>query len=461
MLFIFVLREYAELHLKSYSLKKSMLSCPLTKRVSLQWGLRRRLHSTSSSQAPLESLPAAQLEYWRKVPSWRDITETQFLDYKWQMKNSLQNASSLFAFLESTVPSTIPLANGQATTREDFIADVKAGLQHAPMATRLTPHILSLIGWNDPYSDPIRRQFIPLASGFQQDHPRLQLDSLSESRDSPVKGLVHRYPDKVLFLATSVCPVYCRFCTRSYSVGMKTETVTKKRFLPLRKYWEPMFDYIAQTPTVTDVVVSGGDTFYLEPAQLREIGQELLKIRNVRRIRFASKGLSRAGEEAREERSTAHAFNHPQEISWVTERAAQTLFQNAVTVRNQTVLLNGVNNDVDTMKWLIRRLADNNIQPYYVYQGDMVQGVEDLRTPLRDIIHIVSHVRGTIAGFMTPSFVVDLPGGGGKRLAATFESYDKNTGVSRFVAPGVKGSTVHEYHDPLWSLPGYTETRQI
>ncbi|KAJ5558897.1 hypothetical protein N7461_002869 [Penicillium sp. DV-2018c] len=124
------------------------------------------------------------------------------------MKNSLQNASSLFAFLESTVPSTIPLANGQATTREDFIADVKAGLQRAPMATRLTPHILSLIGWNDPYSDPIRRQFIPLASGFQQDHPRLQLDSLNESRDSPVKGLVHRYPDKVLFLGIALLQGY-------------------------------------------------------------------------------------------------------------------------------------------------------------------------------------------------------------------------------------------------------------
>ncbi|KXG46134.1 Lysine-2,3-aminomutase family [Penicillium griseofulvum] len=367
------------------------------------------------------------------------------------------------------------MASGQVTTQEAFLSDVAAGMQRAPMATRLTPHTLALVAWDKPYSDPIRRQFIPLASSLHPDHPQLQLDSLHENRDSPVKGLVHRYPDKVLFLASSVCPVYCRFCTRSYSVGAKTETVSKKRFLPLQKYWEPMFEYIAQTTAVTDVVVSGGDSFFLEPAQLREIGHRLLGIENVRRIRFASKGLAVCPSRIldRSDRWTGELieisqlarkrgksvalhthFNHPQEISWITEQAAQRLFENAVTVRNQTVLLNGVNNDVDTMKSLIRRLADNNIQPYYVYQGDMVQGVEDLRTPLCDILHIESHVRGTIAGFMTPSFVVDLPGGGGKRLAATFDSYNRNTGVSTFVAPGVKGNTIHEYHDPLWSLPG-------
>ncbi|KAJ5154616.1 Lysine-2-3-aminomutase family [Penicillium coprophilum] len=279
------------------------------------------------------------------------------------------------------------MASGQVTTRESFILDVAAGLQRAPMATRLTPHILALVGWDNPYSDPIRRQFIPLASESQPDHPQLQLDSLSESRDSPVKGLVHRYPDKVLFLASSVCPVYCRFCTRSYSVGAKTKTVSKKRFLPLLKYWEPMFDYISQTTAVTDVVVSGGDSFFLEPAQLREIGHKLLEIEHVRRIRFASKGLavcpsrilhpndkwtealietSELGRKLGKSVALHTHFNHPQEISWITERAAQRLFENAITVRNQTVLLHGVNNDVDTMKLLIRRLADNNIQPVWL-----------------------------------------------------------------------------------------------
>ncbi|KAK2755911.1 hypothetical protein FQN54_005707 [Arachnomyces sp. PD_36] len=421
----------------------------------------RRRQSTHTGDAQ-----SRHAEYWRKIPVWSDIPKSQFLDYSWQMKSSLQTGASLLNFLKSVLPPTIPTApSGQSHERpeissEEFTADVAAGMQRAPMATRLTPHILSLINWSEAYSDPIRRQFIPLASCFQPDHPQLSLDSLHESLDSPVKGLVHRYPDKVLFLGTT------------------TETVSKKRFLPLKKRWEQMFEYIANTPAVTDVVVSGGDSFVLEPDQLRFIGMKLLDIENVRRVRFASKGISVcpsrvldpedewtntlieiSNEGRRRGKSIAvHThFNHPNEISWITALSAQKLFENAVTVRNQTVLLKGVNNDVTTMKRLIRGLADINIQPYYVYQGDMVQGVEDLRTPLRDILHIESHVRGTIAGFMTPSFVVDLPGGGGKRLAATFQSYDQTTGVSKFVAPGVKGDTVHEYYDPLWSLAASSE----
>ena len=119
------------------------------------------------------------------------------------MKHSLQNANSLLSFLASVLPSQIPCPSGQVT-RDEFVGDVAAGMKKAPMATRLTPHILSLVNWNEAYSDPIRRQFIPLASSFRPDHPRLQLDSLHETHDSPVKGLVHRYPDKVLFLGNII-----------------------------------------------------------------------------------------------------------------------------------------------------------------------------------------------------------------------------------------------------------------
>ncbi|KAK6524704.1 hypothetical protein TWF281_011604 [Arthrobotrys megalospora] len=145
-------------------------------------------------------------------------------------------------------------------------------------------------------------------------------------------------------------------------------------------------------------------------------------------------------------------FNHPNEISWVTKVAAQRLYESGVTVRNQTVLLKGVNDDVTTMKELIHGLADMNIQPYYVYQGDMVRGVEDLRTPLYQSLELERNIRGTIAGFLMPQFVVDLPEGGGKRLVSSYDSYDRKTGVSTFTAPGVKGKNVFEYHDPLWSL---------
>lgn len=294
--------------------------------------------------------------------------------------------------------------------------------------------------------------------------------------------------------------MYCRFCTRSYSVGPETETVSKTRFLPIQKRWEKIFHYIERTPSLHDIVISGGDTFSLEPAQLDSIGHRLLSVPHIRRIRLASKGLavcpsrildewddwtrslielSNQGRKAGKSVALHTHFNHPKEITWITSRAAQKLFENGVTVRNQTVLLKGINNSLATMQQLIQNLAELNIQPvrcipgmnprthildpanqtltrdqYYVYQGDMVRGLEELRTPLHEILELESKIRGTIAGFMTPSFVVDLPGGGGKRLANSYESYDRVSGRSVFRAPGVKGADcLFEYHDPIWSLP--------
>ncbi|KAF2198605.1 hypothetical protein GQ43DRAFT_400547 [Delitschia confertaspora ATCC 74209] len=343
----------------------------------------------------------------------------------------------------------------------------------APMAIRLTPHILSSIDWSNPLDDPIRRQFIPLRSSIVPDHPSLTLDSLGEEADSPVPGLVHRYPDKALFLATSICPVYCRFCTRSYAVGGNTETVSKSPQKPSRKRWEVIYDYIGKTPALTDIVVSGGDTYYLQPEDLKEIGSRLLSIPHIRRIRFASKGLAvcpsrildvndawtsalvslTAQGRGMGKHVCLHThFNHPNEISWVTREAARYLWAKGVTVRNQSVLLHKVNDTVETMGTLLRELADMNIQPYYVYQCDLVRGIEDLRTPLKTILDMEQRLRGTIAGFMMPSFVVDLPGGGGKRLATSYLTYNQKTGRSTFVAPGLggdKAKKTYEYYDPV------------
>ena len=185
-------------------------------------------------------------------------------------------------------------------------------------------------------------------------------------------------------LASSVCPVYCRFCTRSYSVGPETGTVSKTRFLPIQKRWEKIFEYIERTVQLHDIVVSGGDTFSLEPAQLETIGCRLLSISHVQRIRIASKGLavcptrfldesddwartvielSNQGRKVGKSVALHTHFNHPNEITWITSQAAQKLFENGVTVRNQTVLLRGVNNDFTTMHQLIQTLAKLNIQP--------------------------------------------------------------------------------------------------
>jgi lysine 2,3-aminomutase len=160
------------------------------------------------------------------------------------------------------------------------------------MAIRLTPYLLSLINWNEPLDDPIRLQFLPLKSGILPDSPHLKMDSLHEEEDSPVPGLVHRYPGRALFLTTSICPVYCRFCTRSYAVGGNTDAVQKKPQKPTGKRWDAVFDHIASDETLADIVVSGGDTYFLQPNQILDIGKTLLNIPHVQRIRFASKGLA-------------------------------------------------------------------------------------------------------------------------------------------------------------------------
>lgn len=185
--------------------------------------------------------------------------------------------------------------------------------------------------------------------------------------------------------AVSVCPVYCRFCTRSYSVGAPTDEVSsKKSFTPTRRRWENMFGYIENTPYLTDIVVSGGDSYYLPAEHLISIGERLLSIPHIRRIRIASKGLavcpsrilspedpwtagliglSKTARELGKSVALHTHFNHPREMTWVSRLAAQKLYGEGVTVRNQTVLLRGVNDDIETMKELVRTLADNNITP--------------------------------------------------------------------------------------------------
>ncbi|KAI7541136.1 hypothetical protein KC331_g8758 [Hortaea werneckii] len=415
-------------------------------------------------------------EYWKTVKVWHNVTAKDFMSYRWQVANTIDRKDKLINFLSTVVPEQIPQKRSNENdtapfqTREEFLVNVVEGIKTAPMAIRLTPHILSVINWVDPVNDPVRCQFIPLKSGLLPDHPKLMLDSLQETTGSPVPGLVHRYPDKALFLATSVCPVYCRFCTRSYAVGGNTESVTKAAMKPIKRRWEAMFEYIEKTPAIQDIVVSGGDCYYLQPDHLLYIGERLLSIPNIKRFRLASKGLavcpmritdrsdgwtdslvdlSNKGRQIGKQVALHTHFNHPAEITHATELAARYLFQQGVILRNQTVLLKGVNDDLDAMSRLVRQLADLNVQPYYVYQGDMISGVEDLRTPLSTILELENRMRGTIAGFMMPAFVVDLPGGGGKRLANSYETYDRDTGLSTWKAPGVAGDKVFEYYDPI------------
>jgi lysine 2,3-aminomutase len=399
-------------------------------------------------------------EFWRHIPAYAEVTAAEFLDHRWQAKQSITNIAKLLATLEGLVSAA-------------FVADAQRGFERAPMSVRVSPYLLSLIDWSDPYGDPLRLQFIPLASRLLPDHPRLDLDSLHERADMPVPGLTHRYPDKALFLALDTCPVYCRFCTRSYAVGIDTEEVSKFQLKVNADRWEQTFDYIRSRPELEDIVISGGDAYQLRAEQITQIGEALLGIDHVRRMRYATKGpavmpqkiltdhawtdaLTRVVEEGRRlhKEVVIHThFNHPREITEITKAAMDKLFERGITVRNQTVLQRGVNDLTATMNLLVRRLGYLNVHPYYIYMHDLVKGVEDLRTTLQCGLEIEKGIRGATAGFNTPALVVDAPGGGGKRDAHSYEHYDRSTGVSVFTAPAVHPGAVYFYFDPIDLLP--------
>jgi len=397
--------------------------------------------------------------FWQKIPAYANVSEAEFLDHKWQAKHTITNLAKLIAALG-------PLA------APDFVEDATKGFAKAPMSVRVSPYLLSLIDWSNPYNDPLRRQFIPVASRLLPDHPKLGLDSLHERADMPVEGLTHRYVDKALFLALDTCPVYCRFCTRSYAVGIDTEEVEKFHLKVNAERWQKIFEYIRSRNELEDIVISGGDSYQLRADQLTEIGESLLAIPQVRRMRFATKGpavmpqkiltdeawtdaLTRVVEKGRKlhKEVVLHThFNHPNEITGITEDAMNKLFERGITVRNQSVLQRGVNDDKDVMKLLVKRLGHVNVHPYYVYQHDLVQGVEDLRTTVQTALDIEKYVRGSTAGFNTPTFVVDAPGGGGKRDAHSYEYYDRASGISVYTAPSVKKG-FFLYFDPIDTLP--------
>lgn len=411
-------------------------------------------------EAGLVHTKFCEMPDFRRIPAYREVRDEQFLDYKWQSKHTITRPDKLLAALQGLVS-------------DEFMADATAGFARAPMSVRVSPYLLSLIDWSDPYRDPLRTQFIPVASRLMENHPKLGLDSLHERADAPVPGLTHRYPDKALFLPLDTCPVYCRFCTRSYAVGIDTEEVEKTHFKVDEERWRRAFAYVSERVELEDIVVSGGDAYNLRAEQLGLIGDTLLDMPNIRRIRIATKGpavmpqkiltdhewtdtLTRLVDKGRKlhKQVVLHThFNHPSEITGVTRDAMNKLFERGIIVRNQSVLQRNVNDAPEVMKLLVKRLGHLNVQPYYVYVHDLVQGVEDLRTTLATAIRLEKTVRGLTAGFFTPTFVVDAPGGGGKRDAHSFEHYNRETGISVFEAPSVKPGQKYLYFDPIDLLP--------
>lgn len=452
-----------------------------TETTSAPAGIKLPVVSSSSATAANEAPPALKPpvdpatlrhkdlkrgRFWAHIPAYAEVDEPTFLDHKWQSKHTITNVDKLLNAVRGLVS-------------EDFIRDASEGFEKAPMSVRVSPYLLSLIDWSDPYNDPLRTQFIPVARRLLPDHPKLGLDSLGEQADAPVPGLTHRYPDKALFLPLDTCPVYCRFCTRSYAVGIDTNLVDKVPLQVNEERWRRAFAYIASRPELEDIVISGGDAYNLRAQQLRDIGETLLKMPNVRRMRYATKGpavmpqkiltdtawldalthVVEMGRKMHKEVVLHTHFNHPNEITGITEDAMGVLMERGIFVRNQSVLQRRVNDTPEVMALLVKRLGHVNVHPYYVYVHDLVKGVEDLRTTLQTAIDLEKIVRGSTAGFNTPTFVVDAPGGGGKRDAHSFEHYNRTTGISVYTAPAVKTGRMFFYFDPLDLLPPEGQAR--
>ena len=420
---------------------------------------------TSAIASPARPMPVRthtdlrEDEFWRGIPGYAQVSAAEFESHSFQQKHAVTNVRQLQETLGALVPKS-------------FYEDLAAGIHHAPMALRISPYLLALVSWREPLADPIRTQFLPLHSQQLPDHPMVRLDSLHEQADAPVPGLTHRYPDKALFLPQDSCPVYCRFCTRSYAVGNDTEGVEKLRLTANLARWEQAFAYIESRPELEDIVISGGDSYNLKADHIALIGERLLKMPNIRRIRYATKGLCvlpqkiltdepwldaltrvvELGRRTHKDVVVHTHFNHPNEITGITRKAMDRLTERGILVRCQTVLQRTVNDTAETMQLLMKRLGHVNVHPYYVYTHDLVPGVEDLRTTLDTALTLEKHVRGSTAGFNTPAFVVDTMGGGGKRDVHSHEHYDRATGIAVFTSPSVKPGVKFLYFDPISAL---------
>ena len=334
----------------------------------------------------------------RRKELFPNVSDAEWNDWKWQVKNRIETYEELSKYF---------------TFEPEEAEGIKKALAKFRMA--ITPYYPSLIDPNDPF-DPIRRQAIPQGAECNIAPADLN-DPLHEDEDSPAPGLTHRYPDRVLFLITDMCSMYCRHCTRRRFAGQKDDESPSERI-------EKCLAYIEKTPQVRDVLLSGGDALMVSDKKLEYIIQRLRAIPHVEIVRIGSRTPvvcpQRITPELCEMLKKYHPiwlnthFNHPNEFTPEAEQALARLANAGIPLGNQTVLLRGVNDCVHVMKKLMHELVRNRVRPYYIYQCDLSMGLEHFRTPVSKGIEIIENLRGHTSGYAVPTFVVDAPGGGGK-----------------------------------------------
>ena len=334
----------------------------------------------------------------RRFELFPNVTDEQWNDWKWQVKNRIETLEDLKKYVS-------------LTPEEE--EGVKKTLQTLRMA--ITPYYVSLIDPNNPEC-PVRKQAVPTGKETYKS-PADLLDPLHEDEDSPVPGLTHRYPDRVLLLITDMCSMYCRHCTRRRFAGQKDGESAIERI-------DRAIEYIAKTPQVRDVLLSGGDALMVSDERLEYIISRLRQIPHVEIVRIGSRTPvvcpQRITDDLVNMLKKYHPiwlnthFNHPQEVTKEAAEACAKLANAGIPLGNQTVLLRGVNDCVNTMKKLMHELVKMRVRPYYIYQCDLSMGIEHFRTPVSKGIEIIEGLRGHTSGYAVPTFVVDAPGGGGK-----------------------------------------------
>ncbi len=413
---------------------------------------------------------------WRRFPGWRDVTRAEWESAQWQRAHCVKNIRQLRQIMGGLLD-------------ERFYADLERDQrERATMSMLLPPQMLGTMDVTSTeafYADPVRRYMLPVFSDRRTDwpsHPVASRDSLHEAEMWAVEGLTHRYPTKVLAELLPTCPQYCGHCTRMDLVGNSTPQIDKNRFsLKQPDRLGAMLDYLRRTPQVRDVVVSGGDVANMPWPRLEAFVDRLLDIDNIRDIRLATKALMglpqhwlqddvRAGVErlatkarARGAQLAIHTHvNAAQSITPLVARAAQAMLEAGVRdVRNQGVLLRGVNTTVEQLLDLCFALQDNGVLPYYFYLCDMIPFSEHWRLSLAEAQRLQHGIMGYLPGFATPRIVCDVPYVG-KRWVHQAVEYDTERGISywtknyRTVLESDDPDALerrYEYYDPIHTLP--------
>ncbi|MDD2571450.1 MAG: KamA family radical SAM protein [Bacteroidales bacterium] len=337
-------------------------------------------------------------------------TLKDWISWPWQVKNSFTSVDQLSTFLG--------LSESEAATAG---SDVQLPL-------RITPYFASLLEGNDPFH-ALRRTVVPVIQELTMS-PGESEDPLSEMDHSPVPQLVHRYPDRVLFLVTNFCSTYCRYCTRTHIVSQQEKAHST------RKQWDVAIEYIRNHPEIRDVLLSGGDPLTLPDSRLEYLLSQLRAIPHVEILRIGTKvpvvlpmritrSLTSMLRKYHPLMISIH-FTHPDEVTPETAEACNRLADAGIPLGSQTVLLHGINDTPDIYKSLAHKLLKVRVKPYYLYQCDPIPGSSHFRTPVESGLEIIRNLRGFTSGYAVPHYVIDAPGGGGKipLLPNYVEGYD-------------------------------------